>query len=91
MSKDEEQVREACDRSSWGVTRADSVGCTHERIVSEQDIYGASRYVASITLSKLAELFSSARNIMDWLATCASLVAKQGQPMTWVRAPHSNS
>ena len=50
----------------------------------EQDVYEASRYVATITLSKLAELFSAARNIMEWLATCASLVAKQGQPMSWV-------
>jgi DNA-directed RNA polymerase, mitochondrial len=50
----------------------------------DQDVYEASRYVATITLSKLAELFSAARNIMEWLATCASLVAKQGQPMSWV-------
>ena len=50
----------------------------------EQDVYQASRYVASITLSKLAELFSAARNIMEWLATCASLVAKQKDPMAWV-------
>ncbi len=50
----------------------------------EQEIYEASRYVATVTLSKLAELFSAARNIMEWLATCASLVAKQDQPMSWV-------
>jgi len=50
----------------------------------EQEVYEASRYVATITLSKLAELFSAARNIMEWLSTCASLVARQGQPMSWV-------
>lgn len=50
----------------------------------EEDVYKAAAYVATITLSKLGELFSSARAIMDWLASCASLVARQGQPMAWV-------
>lgn len=49
-----------------------------------QEIYQAARYVATVTLSSLAELFSSARLIMEWLADCSSLVAKQGQPMSWV-------
>lgn len=51
-----------------------------------QDAYDAAAYVATVTLSSLGELFSSANQIMQWLATCASLVSKQGQPMAWVRS-----
>jgi DNA-directed RNA polymerase len=47
-------------------------------------VYLAARMLAKVTLNKLAELFSSARKIMDWLATCSTLVARQGQPMSWV-------
>jgi len=49
-----------------------------------QEIYEAARYLATVTLNKLAELFSSARDIMAWLSQCASLVASTGQPMSWV-------
>ena len=35
------------------------------------------RYVASSTLNALAEMFSGAKAIMDWLGTCASLVAAE--------------
>jgi DNA-directed RNA polymerase len=50
----------------------------------EKELFSASRYVANLTLDSLQEMFTSARAIMDWLATCASLVSSQGQVMSWV-------
>ena len=35
------------------------------------------RYLANLTLESLQEMFTSAKDIMDWLGTCASLVASQ--------------
>eukprot|EP00621_Florenciella_sp_RCC1693_P014017 CAMPEP_0182545598 /NCGR_PEP_ID=MMETSP1323-20130603/34750_1 /TAXON_ID=236787 /ORGANISM="Florenciella parvula, Strain RCC1693" /LENGTH=229 /DNA_ID=CAMNT_0024756759 /DNA_START=10 /DNA_END=699 /DNA_ORIENTATION=+ len=46
--------------------------------------YGAGHYVARITMDALTELFTGARDIMEWLAECARLVAKEGQPVSWV-------
>lgn len=39
--------------------------------------YYVYRYVANLTLDSLAEMFTGAKLIMDWLATCAQLVAKE--------------
>lgn len=50
----------------------------------EAEISQAARYVAVCTLKALAEMFSSAKAIMDWLGTCATLVASEGQTMSWV-------
>jgi DNA-directed RNA polymerase len=50
----------------------------------ERELFEASRYVANLTLDSLSEMFSSAKEIMDWLGDCAALVASQGQMMTWV-------
>jgi DNA-directed RNA polymerase len=46
--------------------------------------FKASGYLAKITLDSLANLFTSAREIMNWLGECAQTVAMQGQPMSWV-------
>jgi DNA-directed RNA polymerase len=50
----------------------------------ESDIASASSYVAANTLNALTEMFSSAKAIMDWLANCATLVASEGQTMSWI-------
>eukprot|EP01035_Chromulina_nebulosa_P017423 gene17423-22974_t len=50
----------------------------------EKEIYDAAGYVAKLTLSSLNEMFSSAKDIMDWLATSASIVSSQGQAMSWI-------
>jgi len=56
--------------------------------LSEEEIeklaYSAASYVASITMDALTELFTGARNIMTWLASCARVVAAKGQPVNWV-------
>lgn len=50
----------------------------------EAEISLAANYVAVCTLNGLAEMFSSAKAIMDWLGTCATLVASEGHTMSWV-------
>lgn len=50
----------------------------------DRNLRDAARYVANLTLDSLGEMFGNARSIMDWLGTCALLVASQGQVMSWV-------
>ena len=35
------------------------------------------RYIANLALDSLSEMFTGAKLIMDWLATCATLVSSQ--------------
>jgi len=50
----------------------------------EKELYNASKYVADLTLNSLNEMFTSAKDIMDWLSTCSVLVSNQGQAMSWI-------
>lgn len=50
----------------------------------ETDVYNGSCYAARVTMESMGGLFHAAKNIMDWLSACASIVASQGQPMAWV-------
>ncbi|CCI44962.1 unnamed protein product [Albugo candida] len=50
----------------------------------DQQIYDSSCYAAEITMESLRNLFTSARNIMEWLGDCASKVAEEGQLMSWI-------
>ena len=40
--------------------------------------------MASLTLEVLEELFTSARQLMAWMAQCARLVAQHDQPVSWI-------
>ena len=44
----------------------------------------ASMYLAKKTISCLDNMFTSAREVMDWLAQCAELLAYEQQPTSWV-------
>ena len=59
-------------------------GVDEEDQVLEKELFGAAAYVARQTMDAMAQLFTSARAIMDWLATCARLVAREGHAMSWV-------
>ena len=50
----------------------------------DQELFKASYYLAKLTFEALKEMFQGARNIMEWLATCAKLIAKDGKPVFWV-------
>ena len=90
-------VKQTVMTSVYGVTfvgaRKQIQARLHEKMVDieaedsaevEEHLYGASCYVARMTMQSMGTLFEGARNIMDWLAECAALVAKEGQPMCWV-------
>jgi DNA-directed RNA polymerase len=51
--------------------------------LTDNEMYQASQYIAQLTFESLKEMFTGARNIMDWLATCAKLVAKKGRLVSW--------
>jgi DNA-directed RNA polymerase len=68
-----EQVEARLRERGW------AAGDPHRREL----LFRASRYVASLTLDALAEMFGNARRIMAWLAECARLVAEQGEPVRW--------
>lgn len=63
------------------VFKLDSSTTTPEK---EKEVSVAAAYLANLTLVSLSEMFSSARGIMDWLGTCAKLVAQQNMAMSWV-------
>lgn len=45
--------------------------------------YDVSVYLAKLTLDSLKEMFRGARDIMQWLADSASLIAKTGHAVKW--------
>ena len=58
---------------------------TEEGDVDENELYHCACYVAGLTLEVLAELFTSARHIMGWLAECARLITlDHEQPVSWI-------
>jgi len=50
----------------------------------DTEIYSACGYLARITMDVMGDLFSGARQTMNWLATCARLISSQGQPVAWI-------
>ncbi len=47
------------------------------------DAYPCSSYLAGITLRAVKGACPGAARLMDWLRTCARLIAKSGQPVAW--------
>lgn len=42
------------------------------------------RYVARCTMQSLQNMFSGARDIMEWLGECARIIALTGHPVSWI-------
>jgi DNA-directed RNA polymerase, mitochondrial len=53
------------------------------RIVTDEEERQASTYLTRLTFGALREMFLGARTIMEWLATCAQTIAKNGQAVSW--------
>eukprot|EP01122_Echinamoeba_exundans_P012953 TRINITY_DN5568_c0_g3_i1.p1 TRINITY_DN5568_c0_g3~~TRINITY_DN5568_c0_g3_i1.p1 ORF type:complete len:1002 (-),score=139.58 TRINITY_DN5568_c0_g3_i1:35-3040(-) len=53
-------------------------------IVSDEQMYEASVYIAKKTFESIREMFTGAKEIMEWLAQCASVIAKKGRLVSWV-------
>eukprot|EP00596_Hydrurales_sp_CCMP1899_P000357 CAMPEP_0119048724 /NCGR_PEP_ID=MMETSP1177-20130426/60699_1 /TAXON_ID=2985 /ORGANISM="Ochromonas sp, Strain CCMP1899" /LENGTH=975 /DNA_ID=CAMNT_0007025033 /DNA_START=116 /DNA_END=3043 /DNA_ORIENTATION=+ len=91
-------IKQTVMTSVYGVTkvgaRSQVQARLEERLVTEKglvmtreledQLFGAASYVAKETLDSLNEMFVGAKGIMDWLTTCASLVASEGQVMSWI-------
>jgi DNA-directed RNA polymerase len=85
-------VKQTVMTSVYGVTMVGARQQVYNRLreldgidwPSEKVMNDAALYLAKLALSSLGDLFSSAQMIMDWLADVASLVAKQGQEVSWV-------
>jgi len=50
----------------------------------DDELQRCSKYLASMTLKSLDEMFSNARQTMTWLGDVAAIVASQRQPMSWM-------
>jgi DNA-directed RNA polymerase len=95
---DRKVIKQTVMTSVYGVTRTGARAQVQarltERILSdpsmvmdpkvEKNVFAASMYLANTTLASLEEMFSGAKEIMDWLGACARLVASSGHAMSWV-------
>ena len=94
---DRKVIKQTVMTSVYGVTRIGARAQVQARLEEklanhgevttpelDKEIFASARYIANLTLNSLEEMFSGAKEIMDWLATCAHLVAQQGHPMAWV-------
>jgi len=86
-------VKQTVMTSVYGVTyvgaRQQIQNALEDRVKLEEDQYWkCSSYLARLTFESIRELFSGARDIMDWLGTCAYLIAKSGRPVRWTTPLH---
>jgi DNA-directed RNA polymerase, mitochondrial len=49
-----------------------------------QEIFFACGYLARVTMDVMGELFSGARQTMNWLTTCARLITQHDYPVAWI-------
>jgi len=81
-------IKQTVMTSVYGVTfigaRQQIANALKDRGVLNEDArYQASVYLARATFDSIGEMFTGARSIMDWFATCATLVAKRNRLVSW--------
>lgn len=81
-------IKQTVMTSVYGVTfigaRMQIANALKDRgVLAEEARYHASIYLARATFDSIGEMFTGARSIMDWFATCASLVAKRNRLVSW--------
>jgi DNA-directed RNA polymerase len=54
------------------------------KVVPDEAVKESARYVATLTLEAIADLFSGAHKIKAWLVDCAGKIAKEGNPVCWI-------
>ena len=50
----------------------------------QNDIRQSCGYLAQVTMDVMGQLFSGARQTMNWLTACAKVISKQGQPVAFL-------
>ena len=53
-------------------------------MLSEDESYKASIYVATLTLRAISNLFAGAHHIKKWLISCAKLIGDYNCPVGWI-------
>jgi DNA-directed RNA polymerase len=48
------------------------------------EIFNACGYLARTTMDVMGDLFSGAKETMNWLTTCARLISQHGYPVAWI-------
>ena len=48
------------------------------------EIFQASGYLARLTMDVIGDLFSGARETMNWLTACARMMSQKGYPIAWM-------
>lgn len=48
------------------------------------EVFAACGYLATVTMDVMGDLFTGAKQTMNWLTTCARLITKHGYPVAWV-------
>lgn len=48
------------------------------------EIFQACGYLARVTMDVMGDLFTGARQTMNWLTTCARMITHHGYPVAWV-------
>lgn len=47
-------------------------------------VFGASGYLAEVTMNVIGDLFTGAKQTMNWLTQCARLLSSKGYPVAWM-------
>lgn len=51
--------------------------------IHQDDLSNVSEYLTQITFQSMENLFTNAREIMNWLSECARVVGRRGNPISW--------
>lgn len=49
-----------------------------------REVFNACGYLAAVTMDVIGELFTGARQTMNWLTSCARMITQHGYPVAWV-------
>lgn len=50
----------------------------------DREIFQACGFLARVTMDVMGDLFTGAKETMNWLTTCAQLIAHHGYPVAWI-------
>eukprot|EP00163_Fabomonas_tropica_P011499 TRINITY_DN221_c1_g4_i1.p1 TRINITY_DN221_c1_g4~~TRINITY_DN221_c1_g4_i1.p1 ORF type:complete len:1432 (-),score=310.73 TRINITY_DN221_c1_g4_i1:156-4451(-) len=85
---DRKLIKQTVMTSVYGVTfigaKEQISNRLRERDVDDDDVHPVAMFLAAETMATMGNLFTGAREIMTWLASCARVVAHRDRPVSWV-------